>query len=59
MRDNSKLLLQNAQKYHQASCGSEGSTAGSFEGGINPEGNSLLFSECGGRGKYPALGGGY
>lgn len=37
------------------------SVAGSFEGGINPDGTSLLLSGCeggaGGGGKNPALGG--
>lgn len=35
------------------------SVVGSFEGGLNPDGTSLLLSGCeeGGGGKNPALGG--
>lgn len=58
MKEMSKLLLKIDQKYCQVSCcGSGFSVVGSFEGGIKPEGNSLLFSGCGSGGKNPALGG--
>lgn len=58
MREKSKLLLKRDQKYCQVSCcGSGCSVVGSFEGGINPDGSSLLLSGCGGGGKNPALGG--
>lgn len=57
MREKSKSLLKRDPQYGQVSCGGSGcSVVGSFEGGISPDGISLLLSGCGGGGKNPALG---
>lgn len=58
MREMLKLLLKRHQKYCQVSCcGSGCSVVGWFEGGINPDGSSLLLSGCGGGEKNSARGG--